>query len=240
MLRTVCCSPKDPQREGPGGVWAVQDIYPGGQVPEMSPVAAAMVGQQGGRGQESLGAVLWSPCLGGQIAVRLQYTPPWKKIALISLKQHLYWSKIEGLSLKCSVPQQSLWGAECLCSGFFLWSSPCPVPEVPALSCPCPLPTWKKDVFGASWELAHTAWLLGHFPKTLDTDNVYLCFPQLKQHLVCLPAYLPLSIKFVRSWKSSWELCPSGQEEFLSYMGSKEKKGNATRQHAGSIITLSS
>lgn len=83
MLKTVSCSLNDPHRESPGGVWAVHDRCPRGQVSGLSPVTG--------------------DCSHGGTRSDLDYsTPPLPppnahppppargKHALISLQEHLY------------------------------------------------------------------------------------------------------------------------------------------------------
>lgn len=57
-LRTVCCSPKDAQREGPGGVRGLYMTDPRGQVPGLRPVTGdcSHGGTARGERAEELGA----------------------------------------------------------------------------------------------------------------------------------------------------------------------------------------
>lgn len=105
---------------------------------------------------------------------------PWKTCtfsprAPILIQNRKIESKVFGTKANSSAPEeQNAFALDFFNDPLFAH----PVPEMPALSSLYSLPTWKKDEFGVSWELAHTVWLLGHFPEELTIDNIYLCFPQ--------------------------------------------------------------
>lgn len=99
------------------------------------------------------------------------------------------------------------------------------IPKVPSLSS-LVLPAGKEDVFGASWEhcvRCSAAWLL---PKRPETVDFYLCSPQYEQWV---GLYLPALVYEACRTLKVWEVCPSGQEEFVSSVRSRGKKGNDSR-----------
>lgn len=109
------------------------------------------------------------PPQGDRLGLDYSTPHPWKihtnffPTAPVLIQNRKIEPKVFSITANSSVPEEQ--------NGFaldFFFDSlfACPVPKVPTLSS-LGLLTQKKNVFGASWELAHTAWLLGRYPKGL-------------------------------------------------------------------------